>query len=79
MKGADYAFYSGRQKYHTMGDSVSSLGDRRPLWAMMENLHDVVNVLAYQPADAADVSPFAYFDGQYRRWSYLKYLTRFIS
>ena len=64
LPGVDYAFYSGRQKYHTMGDTIASLHDRRPLWAMMENLHSVVRTLAYQSdSEAANNSRFVYFDG----------------
>jgi hypothetical protein len=63
IPGADYAFYTGRQKYHTMDDSISSLHDRRPLWAMMENLHGVVSKLASEPSsnDSQD-RHFVYFD-----------------
>ncbi|KAG9053237.1 hypothetical protein FS842_008467 [Serendipita sp. 407] len=64
IPGVDYAFYQNRQKYHTMDDTVSSLHDQRPLWAMMENLHDLVQVLARQSdAGISDDTRFVYFDG----------------
>lgn len=66
MLGVDYAFYSRRQRYHTMDDTTTSLRDRRPLWAMMENLHDVAKTLIHQSdSKVADKSLFVYFDGQF--------------
>lgn len=63
ISGADFAFYQGRQKYHTIYDSVASLGDRRPLWSMMENLHSAAKSLAYEPDGlASNTVNFIYFD-----------------
>ncbi|KAG8763923.1 hypothetical protein FRC15_007826, partial [Serendipita sp. 397] len=74
IPGVDYAFYQNRQKYHTMDDTVSSLHDQRPLWAMMENLHDLVQVLARQSdAGISDDTRFVYFDVFGESLFYLRY------
>ncbi|KIM32383.1 hypothetical protein M408DRAFT_218052 [Serendipita vermifera MAFF 305830] len=63
LPGVDYAFYTGRQKYHTMEDTVTNIRDRRPLWLMMENLNSLVKSLAYRSdSQATDKSGFVYFD-----------------
>lgn len=63
IPGVDFAFYTGRQKYHTMSDTISSLHDRRPLWSMMENLHSVAQTLAYEPESTSSYdTDFVYFD-----------------
>ncbi|KAG8834684.1 hypothetical protein FRC17_007769 [Serendipita sp. 399] len=74
VPGVDYAFYMGRQKYHTLDDTVSSLRDRSPLWIMMENLHNVVQILANQTdAGISDDTRFVYFDVFGESLFYLRY------
>ncbi|CAG7854086.1 Vacuolar membrane protease {ECO:0000250/UniProtKB:P38244} {ECO:0000305}; AltName: Full=FXNA-related family protease 1 {ECO:0000250/UniProtKB:P38244} [Serendipita indica DSM 11827] len=73
IPGSDYAFYTGRQKYHTMSDTVASLHNRHPLWIMMENLHNVVKELAYQPdIGISDNARFVYFDVFGEGWFYMR-------
>lgn len=65
MTGVDYAFYTGRQKYHTVYDSVPALRGNKSLWGMMENLHGVAVSVAHdtRPDDNKDLK-VVYFDSK---------------
>lgn len=41
MKGLDVSFYTSRDKYHTMQDTIENLGGKAPLWAMLQLSRDV--------------------------------------
>lgn len=66
MKGLDYVFYQRRSKYHTAGDTVDNLGDKRPLWYILDNLRSLA--AAFDEGDseepAGDVKT-VYFDGTF--------------
>lgn len=62
MKGLDATFYIRRDKYHTMADTVASLGGKAPLWSELQLARDVGRALAN--LDTQDDSDKAvYWDG----------------
>ena len=65
MAGVDYAFYTGRQKYHTVYDSIPALRGNKSLWGMMENLHGVAVSVAHDTGPEDDKgSKVVYFDSK---------------
>jgi len=65
MVGVDYAFYTGRHKYHTVYDSVPSLRGKKALWGMMENIHGAAVSVAHDTRPGDDKSSKAvYFDSK---------------
>lgn len=47
LNGLDFAFYTGRGRYHTKYDSIPGMtGGKRSLWAMMESTHGASVALA---------------------------------
>jgi Peptidase family M28 len=67
MAGIDYAFYTGRHKYHTVYDSISSLKGTQALWGMMENVHGAAISVAHDTRPEDDKSlKVVYFDSEYK-------------
>lgn len=65
MVGVDYAFYTGRHKYHTVYDSVPSLKGNKALWGMMENIHGAALSIAHDTRPEDDkTSRVVYFDSR---------------
>jgi hypothetical protein len=62
MAGLDLAFYRKRSRYHTKYDSVSQLGSKMPLWAMMENSLAATWALANDLSDENSTKDTVYFD-----------------
>lgn len=47
MEGLDFAFYKGRDKYHTKYDSIpNTVGGEKALWAMMEAVRGAGSAMA---------------------------------
>ena len=47
MEGLDFAFYKGRDKYHTKYDSIPNIvGGEKALWAMMEAVRGAGSAMA---------------------------------
>jgi Zn-dependent M28 family amino/carboxypeptidase len=65
MTGVDYAFYTGRHKYHTVYDSIPSLRGNKALWGMMENVHGAAVSVAHDTRPEDDESlKVVYFDSK---------------
>ena len=74
MAGVDYAFYTGRHKYHTVQDSVPSLRGKKALWSMMENVHGAAMSAAHDTRPEDDKSlKVVYFDSKYNSLYSLAY------
>jgi len=59
----DYTFYRQRSKYHTMEDTIPSLGGRAGLWQMMESSLQIGEALANdEKSSSRDAGAPMYFD-----------------
>jgi hypothetical protein len=67
MEGLDLAFYQRRSLYHTAFDSVSTLGSKRALSAMMEAALGTAQVLADDLGSSPKSDP-VYFDSKHTQF-----------
>jgi hypothetical protein len=71
MEGLDFAFYSGRSKYHTKYDSVpGTVGGQMALWAMMEAVRGAGSALLnddsiHTTGKVGEGEGAVYFDREY--------------
>lgn len=66
LKGLDVSYYMNRDKYHTMGDTVSSLNGPRSLWTGLQLLSDVGYALTNMEANDDSGTKAVYWDGTFK-------------